>query len=133
MAHPPETVWRVRIRKSRWWIFGAEAMRVSDNERRRLPVIARGPLVDDARDRGSDMSFTCAGVDQESLLATKEKIQEGLLIIDAAVFPQNVEVGIVGVNLHSGASPHVGPPVRQAFGSSPVRTPPPSGSEACAQ
>ena len=88
-------------------------MRVSDNERRRLPVIARGPLVDDARDRGSDMSFTCAGVDQESLLATKEKIQEGLLIIDAAVFPQNVEIGIVSVNL----------PFRRIAAGWPSRTP----------
>ena len=48
------------------------------------------------------MRFTRAGVDEESLFAAEEKIQERLLIIDAAVFPQNIEVGIVGVNLPFG-------------------------------
>ena len=74
-------------------------MRVADNQRRRFSVIAPGPLVDDARNRGRDVRFTRAGVDQQGLFAAEEKIQEGLLVIDAAVLAQNVEVGIVGVNL----------------------------------
>src|SRR3984885_6423426 len=77
-------------------------MRVPDDQRWRLPVIAHGPLVDDCGDRGSDMGLARARIDQQSLLAAEEKIQEGLLIINAAVFSQNVEVGIVSVNFPFG-------------------------------
>ena len=91
-------------------------MRVPDNQGQRLSVIAHGPFFDDSGNRGSYGRLARAGINQQGFLTAEKKIQERLLIIDAAVFPQYVEVGVVSVNLPFGRVIACGPTGAPGFG-----------------
>ena len=83
-------------------------VRVRDHEWDGVALGSLEPLRDQLLcDRGG-VARARAGIDQERALAAEEKVEEGLLVMRAAGFAEDVKVGIVLVNLPVGHFQAVG-------------------------
>ena len=89
---------------------GVVAVRVGvgHDERDGVALVALQPLGDQLLRDGGGVARARAGVHQQGALAAEEKIEEGLLVIGAAGFAEDVEIGIVFVDLPVGNFQAVG-------------------------
>ena len=89
---------------------GVVAMRVgvSDDEGDGLALIALQPAGDQLLRDGGGIARARAGVYEQCALIPEEEVEEGLLVVGAAGFAEDVEVGIVFVDLPIGNLQAVG-------------------------
>src|ERR1700687_4502615 len=74
-------------------------MRVPDNECRDIALSLHGPLLEQFGHRASHVRLSGTGIDQERFFLAEQQIEERLLVIHASVFAENVEIGIIRVDL----------------------------------
>src|SRR6266699_3810399 len=75
------------------------SVRVGDDQRNRLATVAPAPLGNRLVYNLRDIGFAGAGVLQQRAILSEEQIQEGLFVVGAAGFAQDIEIGIVSMHL----------------------------------
>ncbi len=80
----------------------AVRVRVDHDQGDALTLFARQPPRDQLVRHGGGIARARSGIDQHRAFAAEQEIQERLFVVDAAAFPEDIEVGVVFVDLPVG-------------------------------